>query len=66
MAGTFIIWKQELNDKKLIALLPFLLLKLRKKMEKIRSKKNMEESQNLVVNDIMDNIEKNVAVGNIS
>ena len=36
---------QELNDKKLIALLPFLLLKLRKKMEKIRSKENMEELQ---------------------
>ena len=34
---------QELNDKKLIAFLPFLLLKLRKKMEKIRNKENMEE-----------------------
>ena len=57
---------QELNDKKLIALLPFLLLKLRKKMEKIRSKENMEELQRNVVDDIMNNIDRNVEVGNIS
>ena len=56
---------QELNDKKLIALLPFLLLKLRKKMEKVRSKENMEELQELLVNDIMNNIERNAAVGTI-
>ena len=57
---------QELNDKKLIALLPFLLLKLRKKMEKIRSKENMEELQRLVVNDIIDTIRSNEAIGNLS
>ena len=57
---------QELNDKKLIALLPFLLLKLRKKIERIRSKENMEELQKLVMNDIMSNIDRNVEVGNIS
>ena len=57
---------QELNDKKLIALLPFLLLKLRKKIERIRSKENMEELQRLVMNDIMSNIDRNVEVGNIS
>ena len=57
---------QELNDKKLIALLPFLLLKLRKKMEKIRSKENMEELQNLVVNDIISVIHKNQELGNLS
>ena len=57
---------QELNDKKLIALLPFLLLKLRKKMEKIRSKENMEELQNLVVNDIIGAIHKNEELGNLS
>ena len=57
---------QELNDKKLIALLPFLLLKLRKKMEKIRSKENMEELQRLVVDDIMETLDRNVEVGNIS
>jgi len=57
---------QELNDKKLIALLPFVLLKLRKKIEKVRTKENMEELQSLVVNDIIETINKNEAVGNIS
>ena len=57
---------QELNDKKLIALLPFLLLKLCKKIEKIRSKENMEELQELVVNDIINNIDRNAEIGNIS
>ena len=57
---------QELNDKKLIALLPFLLLKLRKKLEKIRSKENMEELQTLVIDDIMSTIRKNEAIGNLS
>ena len=57
---------QELNDKKLIALLPFLLLKLRKKIERIRSKENMEELQRLVVNDIIYTIRKNEEVGNLS
>ena len=57
---------QELNDKKLIAFLPFLLLKLRKKMEKIRSKENMEELQRLVMDDIMSTIRKNEELGNLS
>ena len=57
---------QELNEKKLIVLLPFLLLKLRKKMEKIRSKENMEELQNLVVNDIIGAVHKNEELGNLS
>ena len=57
---------QELNDKKLIALLPFLLLKLRKKIERIRSKENIEELQKLVVNDIISTIRKNEEVGNLS
>lgn len=57
---------QELNDKKLIALLPFLLLKLRKKIEKIRSKENIEELQRLVVDDIIGAIRRNEEVGNLS
>ena len=56
----------ELNDKKLIVLLPFLLLKLRKKVDKIRSKESMNELQNLVMNDIIESINKNVEMGNIS
>ena len=43
-----------------------LLLKLRKKMEKIRSKENMEELQNLVMNDIIGAIHKNEELGNLS
>jgi hypothetical protein len=57
---------EELNDKKLIALLPFQLLKLRKKIENIRTEENLEELQNFVVDDIIDSIYKNEAVGNIS
>ncbi len=57
---------QELNDKKLIALLPFLLLKLRKKIEKIRSKENIEELHRLVVDDIIGAIRRNEEVGNLS
>ena len=57
---------QELNDKKLIVLLPFLLLRLRKKMEKIRSKENMEELQSLVMDDIIATIRRNEEVGNLS
>ena len=54
---------QELNEKKLIILLPFLLLKLRKKIEKVRSKESMEELQNLVVNDIIKTKDKNISKG---
>ena len=57
---------EELNDKKLIALLPFQLLKLRKKIENLRTEENLEELQNFVMDDIIDSIYKNGAVGNIS
>ena len=57
---------QELNDKKLIALLPFLLLKLRKKIEIIRSKENVEELKGVILYDIIETIRKNKEVGNIS
>jgi len=56
----------ELNNKKLIALLPFQLLKLRKKIENLRTKENLEELQKLVVNDIIELIQMNENVGNIS
>ena len=42
------------------------LLKLRKKLEKVRSKEHIEELQNPVVNDIIYSIRRNEAVGNIS
>ena len=57
---------EELNEKKLIALLPFQLLKLRKNIENLRTKENLEELQNFVINDIMKSIQRNGDVGNIS
>ena len=57
---------EELNEKKLIALLPFQLLKLRKKIETLRTEENLEELQNFVMNDIMASIDKNVEKSNIS
>ncbi len=57
---------KELDDKKLIALFPFLLLRLRKKMEIERSKENIEALQKLVTNDILDVIDKYEDTGNIS
>ena len=57
---------EELNRKKMIALLPFQLLKLRKKIENLRTEENLEELQNLVMNDIIESIYENETVGNIS
>ncbi len=57
---------EELNEKKMIALLPFQLLKLRKKIENLRTEENLEELQNFVVNDIIASIDKNAEAGNIS
>ena len=56
----------ELNEKKLIALLPFKLLKLRKKIENLRTEENMKELQALVIDDIINSIDTNVEAGNIS
>ena len=57
---------EELNRKKMIALLPFQLLKLRKKIENLRTEKNLEELQKFVVNDIIESIYENETIGNIS
>ena len=57
---------EELNEKKMFALLPFQLLKLRKKIENLRTEENLEELQNFVVNDIIASIDKNAEAGNIS
>lgn len=57
---------QEINEQKLIALLPFLLLKLRKKIDKMRTKENLEELHSLVMDDIIGSINMNEAIGNIS
>jgi len=60
------ISSEELTEKKLIALLPFQLLKLRKKLKETRTKENFEELQRIVEYDILRVIYKNAEVGNIS
>lgn len=57
---------QELNDKKMIILIPFALLRLKQVMAKERSKDNFLALKNLILNDIIGNIEKNVQLGNIT
>ena len=50
----------------MFVLIPFFLLKLRKKLEKARTKDNIEELQRLIEDDIMGRIEMNEELGNIS
>ena len=57
---------EELNRKKLVILIPFQLLKLRKLLEEDRSPKNLKALQNLIQNDILGSIETNLKLGNIS
>ena len=56
----------ELNCKKLIILIPFQLLKLRKLLSKTRTAETVKQLQNLIEYDILNSIIKNVEVGNIS
>ncbi len=57
---------KELADKKLICLLPFSMLRFRKKLEQVRTPENIAELQNLINYDILSAIHKNEAVGNLS
>ena len=57
---------RELNEKKMVILIPFKLLKLRKSLEKDRSKENLFALKNLIQNDIIGSIEENLALGNIT
>lgn len=57
---------QELDDRKLIVLLPFQLLKLRKEIEKERTPENMTALKNLITRDILDSLNRNLAAGNIT
>jgi len=69
VVSTFNFFKtsiEEINQKKLIILIPFQLLKLRKLLEKNRSPENLTALQKLIQNDILDNIETNIGCGNIS
>jgi len=57
---------EELNNRKMIVLIPFFLLKLRKELQKERTKENMEALQKLILYDIIGSINKNEELGNIS
>ncbi len=57
---------EDLNQKKLIILIPFQLLKLRKLLQKNRSPENLQALQNLIQHDILGSIETNYKLGNIS
>ena len=57
---------EELNQKKMVILIPFKLLKLRKALEKSRSPENLTALKNLIQNDIIGSIEENLRLGNIT
>ena len=53
-------------QKKMIILIPFELLRLREIMKKERTPENLELLKNLIQNDIIGNINKNLEIGNIT
>ena len=57
---------EEINNKKLIVLIPFELLKLRELLKKERTEENLNALKNLVRKDIIGSIQKNYEVGNIT
>lgn len=57
---------EELKQRKLIVLIPFQLLRLRKAIEKERSLENIMELKYLIRHDIIETIRENVAAGNIT
>ncbi len=57
---------EELNQKKMVILIPFQLLKLRELLKKERSEENLEALKTLIQNDIIGSIETNLQLGNIT
>lgn len=57
---------EELDNRKLIVLIPFQLLRLRRAIEKERTAENMEALKNLITYDILDSLNKNENAGNIT
>lgn len=57
---------QAMNRKDLILLLPFQLLKMRREIEKERTKENLEALKKLVAHDIIEAIKVNEEAGNIT
>ncbi len=58
--------ESEKTRDELIVLLPFQLLRLRRAIEKKRTKENREALQKIITNDIVKTLERNVAAGNIT
>ena len=57
---------RELNDRKMVILIPFMLLKVRKILEKERSPENLDLLKKLIQDDIIKSINDNLAVENIT
>ncbi len=57
---------EELKQRKLIVLIPFQLLRLRKAIEKERTSQNLEKLKYLINHDIIGTVRENIAVGNIT
>lgn len=57
---------EELNKRKMIILVPFMLLKLRKSIERSRTPENLDALKNLIQHDIIGSIKNNLKLGNIT
>ena len=57
---------EELNDRKMVILIPFKLLKLRKELQKSMDKDNLAALKKLIQDDIIGSIETNFNLGNIT
>ena len=57
---------EEINNRKMIILIPFELLRLRELLKKKRTRENLNALKELVCNDIIGSIQKNYSLGNIT
>ena len=57
---------EELSSRKMVILIPFMMLKLRDSIRKERTPENMEALRTLILDDIINAINKNQALGNIT
>ena len=60
------ITTEELNERKMVILIPFALLRVRELLKKKRSPENKELLKAIIQNDIIGSINKNLEVGNIT
>lgn len=57
---------QELDEQNMIILIPFMILRLRKQLEKSRSKEDINDLKSLIFDDILGLIKKNLRAGNVT